>query len=311
MAADGLLPHPAPQPAILRDDRSAAEPATRAFSQHLPALISALASDTGLAPAHDYPRLQPAAEYLVLLLVAIALAALCGLSAFPRNIGFLTIAAAGLVAQYLAAGSASLWLPGLPALAAMACAWLVSGIIALTPPVPLPLPALARPPRRISKPIRRLPPRPAPRPAPAPIDPPPMPTPQPAPVETLTMPEPQPAPVETLPMPEPQPAPVETPLVPEPQPAPAETPPIPAPQPAANPPPKKSRPRAKKPAPAPAETPPIPEPQPAENPPPKKSRPRAKTTAPAPAETPPIPAPQPAENPPPKKSRPRAKKSAT
>ena len=220
--ANGLLPHLAPQPAILRDDRSAAEPATRAFSQHLPALISALASDTGLAPAHNYPRLQPAAEYLVLLLVAIALAALCGLSAFPRNIGFLTLSAAALAAQYLAAGSASLWLPGLPALAAMACAWLLSGIIALTPPVPLPLPALARPPRRSSKPIRRLPPRPAPQPAPASV--------------------------ETPPMPAPQPAPTEIPPIPEPQPVPVETPPIPAPQPAENPSPKKSRPRAKKPA---------------------------------------------------------------
>ena len=130
---DDLFPQQAPQPVVLRDDRSAAEPATRAFSKKLPALIAALASDTGVAPPRDYPRLQTAPELLVLGLVALALAALCGLPGFTRNIGFLALATACLTAQCVAAGTAHLWLPGLPAFAAMLCAAVLSAIITRTP----------------------------------------------------------------------------------------------------------------------------------------------------------------------------------
>ena len=59
---DGLIPREAPPPVVLRDDRSAAEPATRAFSKQLPALIAALASSNSMAPAHDYPRPQAGRE---------------------------------------------------------------------------------------------------------------------------------------------------------------------------------------------------------------------------------------------------------
>ncbi len=130
---DGLFPQQAPQPVVLRDDRSAAEPATHAFSKQLPALIAALASDTGLTSARDYPRLQTTWEIFLLVLVALVLAALCGLPAFTRNIGFLALATACLTAQCLAAGTAHLWLPGLPALAAIACAAVLSAIITRTP----------------------------------------------------------------------------------------------------------------------------------------------------------------------------------
>lgn len=176
---DELFPHPSPQPVILRDDHSAAEPATRAFSQQLPALIALLAADTGLTPARDYPRWPPAGEMLVLLLTIIALAALCGLPRYPRNLGFLTLSAACLAGQFLAAGAGCLWLPGLPTLAAIACAWLISGCIALTPAPPLAAVAPGRPPRRISKPVAKLVPKPAPKPAAVPEEPPPTPAPPP------------------------------------------------------------------------------------------------------------------------------------
>ena len=143
-----LFPRDAPGPVVLRDDRSAAEPATRAFSKSLPTVIAALASDRTLAPARDFPRLQPRRELGLLLLVALALTAFCTLPVFSRNTVFLTIAAIFLATQCVAAGAAGLWLPGLPALVALACGWVLSGMIAVTPADPLP----AREPRRKSKP---------------------------------------------------------------------------------------------------------------------------------------------------------------
>lgn len=123
---DELFPAQAPEPVILRDDRSAAEPATRSFSKNLPAMIAAIASDTGLAPARDYCRLQAKWELLALIFVALGLAAVCQLPAFARNIGFLTIATICLAAQSIAAASAMLWLPGLSALVAACCGCVVA-----------------------------------------------------------------------------------------------------------------------------------------------------------------------------------------
>ena len=55
---DDLFPKQAPEPVVLRDDRSGAEPTTRAFSKMLPAMIAAIASDTGLADARDHMRIE-------------------------------------------------------------------------------------------------------------------------------------------------------------------------------------------------------------------------------------------------------------
>ena len=186
--AAGLIPPHAPQPVVLRDDRSAAEPATRAFSKKLPALIAALASDSGLVPARDYHRLLPDRELAALLLVALALTALCALPAVPRNLGFLTISGACLAGQCLAAGAAGLWLPGLPALAAIAAAWALSATIAGTPaaPRPPPAPVTEHPTRGKSKPTPQLAAHPAieaapeAAPEPAPEPPAPQKTPKPA-----------------------------------------------------------------------------------------------------------------------------------
>ena len=176
-AGNDRFPKQAPPPVVLRDDRSAAEPATRAFSKKLPALIAALASDTGLAPPRDYPRLQTAEEIFLLALVALALAALCGLPAFTRHIGFLAVATACLTAQCLAAGTAHLWLPGLPALAAIAWALVLSRIIALKPAAPVPALSIHNTPGWVLKHMPKPAPEPAvlseypaaPVPAPAPV----------------------------------------------------------------------------------------------------------------------------------------------
>ena len=155
---DNLFPKEAPEPVILRDDRSAAEPATRCFSKKLPSLISAITSDTGLAPAHTYPRLRPGHELIWLSLLALALAAICRLPTFSRNIALSSTAAVCLSAQFIAAATAQLWLPGLPALVAILTAFGLSKY-ANTAPTMAAAPKIARPPSN--------PPKQAPRPAPA------------------------------------------------------------------------------------------------------------------------------------------------
>ncbi len=123
--SDELFPKQAPEPVILRDDRSAAEPATRAFSQNLATVIASIASDESQA-ARAYHRPGPGAEAAMILLTAIALAAFAGLTAFSRNIAFLTIAAVCLAAQTIGMAAADAWLPGLHLLAAVLGAFVLA-----------------------------------------------------------------------------------------------------------------------------------------------------------------------------------------
>ena len=139
-----LFPKQAPGSVILRDLRSAAEPATRVYSRQLPALIATITS-AGLAPEHEFRRLSKGWEISSLLLVCLALAACTRLADFPRTIAFLSIATFCITAQFVAAGSAMLWLPGLPALAALGCALGVSRFA--SDPAPTPKPIVVRPPR--------------------------------------------------------------------------------------------------------------------------------------------------------------------
>jgi hypothetical protein len=137
---DDLFPKQAPEPVVLRDDRSGAEPATRAFSRMLPAMIAAIASDTGLAGARDHPRIGTKWELGLLAIVATAAALVGGLNAFPRNIAFLMIAAVCAASQFVGFAFAATWLPGLPALAAILCAALIAAIIPAPPAAAEPAP---------------------------------------------------------------------------------------------------------------------------------------------------------------------------
>jgi hypothetical protein len=121
---DDLFPKQAPQPVILRDDQSAADSATRAFSRQLAALAAAFSSDTGLAPERTFGRFSLSQEIVLLALLVTALKLISLLSAFPRNIAFLLLAGFCFAAQSIASSSA-VWLPILPALAAIAAAFLV------------------------------------------------------------------------------------------------------------------------------------------------------------------------------------------
>ena len=133
---DGLFPKTAPDPVILRDDQSAAEPATRAFSKKLSAMVAAIASDQGFASISAYPRLSEKIETGILAFFVIALTTLCGLPAFSRHITFSVLAGTALSAQWIGVGMASVWLPLLPCLAAIATAAVVSHLIRESSPAP-------------------------------------------------------------------------------------------------------------------------------------------------------------------------------
>ena len=126
---DELFPQEAPDPVILRDDRSALEPATRIFSQNLCSVFAAIASNEGLAELREYRRLPPVWEIEFLAIFVVVLTMLCKASIFRRRLGFLVVAGASLSAQWIALGMASVWLPGLAALAATLAALVASWLI--------------------------------------------------------------------------------------------------------------------------------------------------------------------------------------
>ena len=127
---DDLFPKTAPDPVILRDDQSAAEPATRAFSKNLSAMVAAIASDKGFADFTRYPRLTLNSEFLGFTFLVVLLTALSGLADFSRHTAFAVLAGVILTAQWVGVGMASVWLPLLPSLAALAAAALVSNCVA-------------------------------------------------------------------------------------------------------------------------------------------------------------------------------------
>ncbi len=150
---DELFPKQAPDPVILRDDRSAAEPATRTFSQNLSAVIAAIASDQGLAEVREYRRLAPVWEIEFLAVFVIGLTLLCKASDFTRRLGFGVVAGVCLSVQWIALGMASVWLPGLAVGAAILAALVASQLIREKAPkrvpeieiLPKPVPEVAKP----------------------------------------------------------------------------------------------------------------------------------------------------------------------
>ncbi|MGL5016549.1 MAG: hypothetical protein ACRDBP_00325, partial [Luteolibacter sp.] len=145
---DDLFPKQAPDPVILRDDQSAAEPATRAFSKSLSATVAFIASSGGLTEAAAFHRLPEGWEMLYLAGVVLILTALCSVSAFVRYLCITATLAVLLTAQWVSFGFASVWLPGLPALAAILAAFVTAKVIqprliqqaAAPQPVPDPVP---------------------------------------------------------------------------------------------------------------------------------------------------------------------------
>ena len=150
---DELFPKQAPDPVILRDDRSAAEPATRAFSRNLSGVIAAIASDEGLAEVREYPRLAPVWELEFLAVFVVVLTLLCRAADFTRRLGFLVVAGVCLSVQWAALGMASVWLPGMAVLAAILAALVATRVIREMAPKPVPeIKILLAPVTKVAKP---------------------------------------------------------------------------------------------------------------------------------------------------------------
>lgn len=141
---DDLFPKQAPDPVILRDDQSAAEPRTREFSRDLSAAVAAIASDEGLAETRAFPRLAENWEIGLLADVILILTVLCVASAYVRHVGALVLAGICLAAQWMAFGIASIWLPGIPMLSAILAGTAIAWLLALKSPHPI-TPALVVP----------------------------------------------------------------------------------------------------------------------------------------------------------------------
>jgi hypothetical protein len=124
---DELFPKQAPQPVILRDDRSAAESATRRFSGQLPATIAAIASDTSLIPARTFRRFTFCQEIVLLAVWLAAITLVSRMTAFASQIAYGALAAFCIAIHFMAA-SHGVWLPALAALCALAAAFVLSRI---------------------------------------------------------------------------------------------------------------------------------------------------------------------------------------
>jgi hypothetical protein len=154
---NGLFPAEAVAPVILRDDRTVAEPATQAFSRSLSAAVAILSSSEGLAPSRAYPRLPAEWETGILGAVVAVLGLLGGAGSSKRHVGALALAGVFLAAQWIGFGMASVWLPGIPVLAAIASAMVVARLLGKEKPPVLPVPEHLPPPQEQPAPVVREP----------------------------------------------------------------------------------------------------------------------------------------------------------
>ncbi len=175
---DGLFPKDAPDPVILRDDQSNSEPATQAFSKNLSAMVAAMASNEAYSQTNEYPRLSPEWEIGLLGLTLILLFLILRLVNFGHRAGLLALSGLVLTAQFLCVGIASVWLPGIPALAAIFAVFCVSSLfiprqinvappIATEPPAPPPPVPLSIPAPEEKAPLTPQAEKPSTKPAPA------------------------------------------------------------------------------------------------------------------------------------------------
>jgi len=120
-------------PWILRDERSAMEPALRDFSDSLSPAVAAIASEAGLSKAVTKNRLDLRVELILLAYFWLVLLVIARLRTFRRNIGFLLLAGLCFASQFIVSGLFSIWMPGTIALSGVSAAWLVS-LFFQTPP---------------------------------------------------------------------------------------------------------------------------------------------------------------------------------
>jgi len=158
-----LIPANLAQPVILRDDQSAADPATRTFSQNLNTLIAAISSDAGLSDPRTFRRLPTGWEIGILSAIVLVLIALLFKNSFARQLGFGILAGFLIISQGLGASFAGVWLPALAGLAAILTAAIFAKLFFVDQPVAAAEPVLE--PEPVSKPepvVPKIEPRPVP-----------------------------------------------------------------------------------------------------------------------------------------------------
>lgn len=116
-------------PLIVLDARSTADPATLRFSEQVPLVISSIVSDAGTHQAFTCKRPESLREISLLIILALILSAISTLAIFPRNVMLLAVAGLLISAQFIVASLATIWLPGLAALASVATAFIISPLI--------------------------------------------------------------------------------------------------------------------------------------------------------------------------------------
>ncbi len=126
---DDLFPKEAPEPVILRDDRSGNDAPTRQFSQDLAPGIAAIASEAGLGEVRNFQRQPKEWELGLVAATVLVLAGVGRASSFTQNTSALSLAGLAVGGQWIGLGFMSLWLPGLPILAAVLATLLVRVLI--------------------------------------------------------------------------------------------------------------------------------------------------------------------------------------
>lgn len=124
-AQPGVIPDAEKTLVFLRDDHSAADSATRGFSQSLASISTAITSDASLGPEVVFRRAQTRSEVVTLSVLALVIAWLAGRTRFQQTVGFISLAGLCLIIQWLAAGSARIWFPGLAAMGGVITATLI------------------------------------------------------------------------------------------------------------------------------------------------------------------------------------------
>ncbi len=110
---------------LLRNDRSASDPALKAFSDKVGSVLASISNEAGLSKPRVFPRLSASIESALLLGLSVLLFFCTTNSRFRMGLAFTAVTAAILIAQFTGLAWFSTWLPLYSTLAAVAAGYLV------------------------------------------------------------------------------------------------------------------------------------------------------------------------------------------
>jgi hypothetical protein len=129
VAAESLIDAaelPASPLVVLRDDRGAADVATKRFSAALVPALATIDSEAGLSPKRKFGRMPWQGEAMFLVGIVLLQVMLAGGGSFRRHLTLLLLTGLVVATQYTGACWAHGWLPGVAALGSVVAGWLVS-----------------------------------------------------------------------------------------------------------------------------------------------------------------------------------------